>query len=75
MEVYHGGAALDPDGKYTLATNDFMARGGDGYRVFADKKPLIEARAGTLMASQVIDYVTARGTIAPRPQGRLRALD
>ena len=74
MEVHHDGVALDPDGKYTLATNDFMARGGDGYRVFTDKKPLIEARAGTLMASHVIDYITARGTIAPRPQGRLRVL-
>ena len=27
MEVHHDGAALDPDGKYTLVTNDFMARG------------------------------------------------
>ena len=75
MEVHHDGVALDPDGKYTLVTNDFMARGGDGYRMFTDKKPLIEARAGTLMASHVIDYITARGTIAPRPQGRLRVLD
>ena len=58
-----------------MATNDFMARGGDGYRMFTDKKPLIDARAGTLMTSQVIDYITARGTIAPRPRGRLRALD
>ena len=75
MEVHHDGVALDPDGKYTLATNDFMARGGDGYRMFADKTPLIEARAGTLMASQVIDYITARGTIAPRAQGRLRVVE
>ena len=75
IEVHHEGAALDPDGRYTLATNDFMARGGDGYRVFAGKKLLIEARAGTLMASQVIDYIVARGTIAPRPEGRLRVLE
>ena len=75
IEVRHEGAALDPDGRYTLATNDFMARGGDGYLVFAGKKPLIEARAGTLMASQVIDHILARRTVAPRPEGRLRVLE
>ena len=75
IAVTHEGAALDPDGRYTLATNDFMARGGDGYRVFVDKKRLIEARAGTLVASQVIEYITAHGAIAPRPQGRLRVLE
>ncbi len=75
IEVRRGGVTLDPDAKYTVATNDFMARGGDGYRVFADRRRLIDSRAGTLMTTQVIDYVTARKIVAPRVEGRLRALD
>jgi len=75
IEVRRGGMPLDPNAKYTVATNDFMARGGDGYRVLAGGRRLIDARAGTLMATQVIDYITARRVIAPRVEGRLRALD
>jgi len=75
VAVRHKGAPLDPDHVYTLATNDFLARGGDGYEVFAGKTLLIESRAGTLMATQVIDYITAREAIAPRVEGRLRVLE
>ena len=75
VEVRHGGAALDPDAAYRLATNDFLARGGDGYRVFANRKPLIDANAAGLAATQVMEYIAARGVVAPRPQGRLRAVD
>jgi len=31
-----GGEALDPDATYVLATNNFLAIGGDGYTMFAD---------------------------------------
>ena len=75
VAVRRKGAPLDPDRTYTLATNDFMARGGDGYEVFAEKTLLIESRAGTLMATQVIDHITAREVIAPRVEGRLRVLE
>ena len=72
VEIRRDGAALDPEATYTLATNDFMARGGDGYHVLGGRKPLIEARAGKLVAAQVIDYIAARGVISPRVEGRLR---
>lgn len=75
VEVRHGGAALDPDAAYRLATNDFLGSGGDGYGVFANRKPLIDANAGGLTATQVMEYIAARGVVAPRPQGRLRAVD
>lgn len=39
---------------------------GNGYHVFEDKVRLVDACAGTLMASQVIDYIAARGSVAPR---------
>ena len=66
-----GGAPLDDAKTYTLATNDFVANGGDGYAVFKGVKPLINPIDATLMASQVIDYIAARGTIAPAPEGRI----
>ena len=36
-----GEAPLDKDRTYRIATNDFMARGGDGYTMFRDAKPLL----------------------------------
>ena len=75
IEVRHKGAALDPDGTFTVATSDFMAKGGDGYGVFAGKTPIIDARSAKLVATQVIDYIAARGAIAPRVEGRLRLLE
>ncbi len=71
VSVSVGGAPLDDARIYTLATNDYMAGGGDGYAVFKAGKPLIDPVDATLMASQVIDYIAAKGTIAPAPEGRI----
>ncbi|SCZ02553.1 bifunctional metallophosphatase/5'-nucleotidase [Microvirga guangxiensis] len=65
------GQDLDPAKTYKLATNDFMARGGDGYGAFAGNKNLIDPSASQLMASQVIDYVTKAGKVAPKVEGRI----
>ena len=73
LGVSRAGSALDPDAIYTLATNDYMANGGDGYGMFADRRRLVDAYAGTLMTTQVIDYLAARGSVAPVVDGRLRS--
>jgi 5'-nucleotidase/UDP-sugar diphosphatase len=65
------GQPLDPAKTYKLATNDFMARGGDGYRVFTEAKSLVDVSASQLMASQVIDYVAKAGKVAPKVEGRI----
>jgi 2',3'-cyclic-nucleotide 2'-phosphodiesterase (5'-nucleotidase family) len=65
------GEPLDPAKTYKLATNDFMARGGDGYRSFIGAKSLVDASASQLMASQVIDYVAKAGKVAPKVEGRV----
>ena len=62
---------LDEAKTYTLATNEFMARGGDGYVAFEAGKPLIGLADANLIVSQVIDYVAAKGTVAPAPEGRI----
>jgi 5'-nucleotidase/UDP-sugar diphosphatase len=71
-EVMVGDEPLFDSNTYRLATNDYMASGGDGYAMFVGKPVLIDAAAGTLMASQVIQYVEAAGTIAPVVEGRIR---
>ncbi len=71
LSVSVGGKPLDPAASYTLATNDFMAGGGDGYPVFRDAKVLLGPIDAQLMASQVIDYVAAEKTIAPKVEGRI----
>jgi 2',3'-cyclic-nucleotide 2'-phosphodiesterase (5'-nucleotidase family) len=69
--VLVGGQPLDPAKTYRVATNDFMARGGDGYRAFEGAKSLIDVSASQLMASQVIDYVAKAGKVAPKVEGRV----
>ncbi|MCP4384236.1 MAG: bifunctional metallophosphatase/5'-nucleotidase [Hyphomicrobiales bacterium] len=74
LSIMVNGAPLDHDATYTLATNDYMARGGDGYSVLSEGKSLIDPIDATLMASQVIDFITAAGTVAPKVEGRINAL-
>lgn len=70
-EILVDGKPIDPQRKYTLATNDYMASGGDGYTVFIGAKNLIDAAASILMASQVIDYVAQRNEVSPTVDGRM----
>ncbi|MET0531718.1 MAG: bifunctional UDP-sugar hydrolase/5'-nucleotidase [Microvirga sp.] len=65
------GEPLDPAKTYKLATNDFMARGGDGYRAFTEGKSLIDVSASQLMASQVIEYISKAGKVSPKVEGRV----
>ena len=71
VSVTVNGQALDNGRKYTLATNDFVANGGDGYKVFKKAKVLINASGGTLMANTVIDHIVAKGGIRTKLEGRI----
>ncbi len=64
---------MDRASVYTVATNDYIARGGDEYTMLKQGKRLIDAAGGTLLASQVMDYIARRGTVAPRIEGRITA--
>ena len=70
-----GGAPLDDGRTYTVATNDFLARGGDGYTVFRSAEMLIDPTSGALMAGHLIDYIAAAGTVSPVKEGRIRRED
>ncbi|MBI4674364.1 MAG: 5'-nucleotidase C-terminal domain-containing protein [Chloroflexi bacterium] len=62
------GAAVDltAASSYTIAENDFMASGGDGYPVFFSR-----ATTRDVMANAVANYVTASSPVTPAIQGRV----
>jgi 5'-nucleotidase len=59
-------APIDPEATYTVASNDFMRTGGDGYEVFATNainaydygKPLDQVLAEYLVALQIVEPTT-----------------
>lgn len=75
VSVTIGDDELDENATYTLATNDYMLAGGDGYDALQDSRVIVDSLAGRLMASQVIEYIERAGTIAPQVEGRIRAVE
>jgi 2',3'-cyclic-nucleotide 2'-phosphodiesterase (5'-nucleotidase family) len=73
VEITVGGAPLDDARSYTVATNDYIAAGGDGYGALKNGRLIVDSSGGTLMASQVMSYIAARGTVAPQVEGRITA--
>jgi len=71
MDVTIGGAPLDLGKTYTLATNDFMGRGGDGYRMLSRAKRLIDKDSAKLMANDVMAYVRKAGSVDSKVEGRI----
>ncbi len=71
-EIAVGGKPLEPARLYTVATNDYMQGGGDGYAAFKKGKTLIDASGAKLLATTVMDHIAAKGTVAPEIEGRIR---
>jgi len=87
VRVSVGGRPLEPDREYTVATNDFIAAGGDGYTVFGEVispsdladpaavgRPgakLVFNDAGRWLRDIVVDTIRAQGEIDPLPEGRI----
>ncbi len=66
MEV--GGKPIEKDKNYILATNDFLAAGGDGYEMF--KGETILQYRGT-MDEAFGAYVTEKGVVDTKVEGRV----
>lgn len=58
VKIMIGDAELDEAATYTMATNDFLVAGGDGYSMFTGKKVTAEFGA---MDEVLIDYMNANG--------------
>ena len=71
-KVMVGDEALDPSKRYKLATNDFMARGGDGYSMLRGSTEIVDADSADLMANDVMTYVREQGGVKTGIDGRLK---
>ena len=73
-EVMVAGAPLDVNAVYKLATNDYMLGGGDGFGALGGGKVIINQGNGNLMATDVMDYITAMGGVTATVEGRIKTV-
>ena len=71
LQIVVGDEPVEPNQSYTLATNDFLAAGGDGYDALERAEVLVPAEAGPQLSSLVIDYIQAQGTVTVDVEGRI----
>ena len=65
-----GGKPVDPDKVYKIATNSFLALGGDGYKMFKNNVGFYDT--SLMQRDAFIDYVIyLGGTITPETHGRI----
>ena len=86
-EVMINGQKTDPDKEYVVATDDFLAAGGDGYKVFGEAvraskdysvvggmmkgEKLAYSNSGKWVRDVVIDYIKDRKKISSAVEGRI----
>lgn len=66
-----GGRPLDPNAMYTLATNDFIRDGGDGFTMVRDAEVIVSAAGGPVMSTAVAEAIRKAQTVNPRVEGRI----
>ena len=70
VSVSVGGAPLDENRRYVLATHDFLAAGGNGYTVFAGHDPVYND-SGRWLRDILAEWWRRRGTITYAVDGRI----
>lgn len=73
LSIRIAGAPLSPNKLYRIATNDFLARGGDGYETFGKAKALIPPDDAPPLANEVMVYLRKLGTVRTGVEGRVLA--
>jgi len=87
-EVFVNGIPLAIDKEYTVATNDFLAAGGDGYKAFGDAvksskdyevtggamkgDKLVYCDSGRWLRDVVVDYIKSQRVVSPSVEARIR---
>lgn len=66
------GQPIDLNKDYVLATNDFMAAGGDNYTMFADDPITNEYPA---LDEALISYIKNKETVSPKTEGRITVVE
>ncbi len=86
-EILVAGQPLDLNKEYVVATNDFLAVGGDGYRAFAEAvkssqtfsmvggtmqgEKVVYSDSGRWLRDVVVESIKNQQKIAPRKEGRI----
>jgi 5'-nucleotidase/UDP-sugar diphosphatase len=86
-EATIGGQPLKPDREYSVATNDFLAVGGDGYKVFEEEigaskdfseiggamkgSNILYSDSGRWIKDVVVEYIREHKKISPGVEGRI----
>ncbi len=65
---------LDPNAIYSVAANDFMRRGGDDYKVLAEKA-IDPYDYGPPLDEAVAEYIQAHSPVAPKVEGRITKVE
>lgn len=68
LKLIINGTPINYNETYRVATNDFMAAGGDGYDMFKETKTVQEAGG---LEEEVIKYIQEHGTVSPQVEGRI----
>lgn len=72
VNIKVNGKKLNLKATYIMATNDFMAAGGDNYAMFSEFPTLNEYNA---MEEIIMNYIEKTGLITIQKQGRITAVD
>lgn len=81
------GHSIDFDREYVVATNDFLAAGGDGYKAFGEAikssrdfsvmggmmkgEKVVYSDSGRWLRDVVVEYIKELKRIAPTVEGRI----
>ena len=71
VSIKAGGVPLDDARVYRVSTNDFMARGGDGYVQFRNARRLLRDDDSPILANEVMVYIRKIGTLKTGVEGRI----
>lgn len=66
---------LQENKTYTVATNHYLADGGNGYHMFKNVPRLIDVDSGKLILQVIVEAVKKQKMIAPKVEGRIVLVD
>jgi 5'-nucleotidase len=67
-----GGAPLDPNRRYSVGTNSYLAAGGDGYAMLKSARVLVGSQDGPGLAETLADALLQARAVEPRVEGRIQ---
>lgn len=86
-DILIAGMPLEPGKLYTIGTNDFLAAGGDGYKVFSEilreskdysamggtikGETIVYSDPGNWLRDVVIEHIRSQKKISPKAEGRI----